>query len=247
MSKRKLGFRAIPSLSAITLQSCCFFLYFTSLKALSISSSTIGSSFSKSSRSRMKPLPIFDAMSDDSSGLHRPSQRLCVMPFVLFVNFSGNTVYQSRSMSFLSISVCIFATPLTYVETYVTSRTILMQSFVIMRILPRCSSDTPLARSSSSSLSSILTIMSYISGITPLKSFVSHFSSASLITVWFVYENVALAVSSAETKSMPFSISILMSSGTETAGCVSFSCIAACAAKHVKSSPRTRLYLLTIS
>ena len=89
-----------------------------------------------------------------------------------------------------------------------------------------------------SKVSCISFVISYTLGTTAFTSFESHFSRASCIIVWFVYEKVAFAILSASSKlSCSSSTSSLISSGIAIVGWVSLSCTALYFAKSLRSFP----------
>merc|ERR1719401_1806734 len=64
-------------------------------------------------------LPNFDVMSLESSGFAQLIQRRGVTPFVQFTNLLGSPLaidhlYKLVKVSFFTISVCMYATPLTW-------------------------------------------------------------------------------------------------------------------------------------
>ena len=153
------------------------------------------------------------------------------------------------STSRFNISVCSAATPLTAKPIKQARGAILILPSLIISNSPRASDAAPsnlIPReiSSRSSRRCILTIAEYTFGISFLTSSSSHSSSASRITVWFVYANSFDAISNAASKSIPRSSSRTISSGIASTGCVSFSCITASSCSRLRSpflsAPRTR-------
>ena len=87
-SNMKSGSSSTPSCLRTKRESCSFFSRLTAMNS-SVMPSMCGASALRAVRSVLKPVPMRPAMSRESSGSHKSSQRRCVTPLVTLVKRSG--------------------------------------------------------------------------------------------------------------------------------------------------------------
>ncbi len=197
----------------------------------SVSSPASGASFASCARSVIHPSPIASVIVRASDGFASRSQRRGVTPLVLLLKRSGKISARSFTVVARSSSEWIAATPFVLCEPTIARlamRTCLAgPSSIRLARATRPASFGKRERTSSSRRRLISNTISRWRGSMSSNQPSGHFSSASGSSVWFVYASVRRVRSQASSQPRRASSRrIRRSSGTASAGCVSFIWIA---------------------